>query len=262
MEEIGAELHLRFKGKLLIPCNKSFKIVKQMGEEEEAVERHGFQEEGNVSENEVNGMIPKETIEDAGDDVEVSVCILFGKGDSPSSTDSFVLKNRSETEGKGDDRIVEGGKEGKSYWLLIVIIMAVTLVIFLIISVVLAVRWRKVKNEAEELEINVNDTVKKDPKAFEMVTMETSPEEQWRRAEREAEKKNEERIKKRVYEKSLGHSESSEHLLSESGSTEYILGKDSDKIPEWVLEKEEEEEIRKRSPSLSVSSTSTTSTID
>ncbi|KAH7819518.1 uncharacterized protein MONOS_7588 [Monocercomonoides exilis] len=79
---------------------------------------------------------------------------------------------------------------------------------------------------------------------------------------REAEKKNEERIKKRVYEKSLGHSESSEHLLSESGSTEYILGRDSDKIPDWALEKEEEEEIRKRSPSPSISSTSTTSTTD
>ncbi|KAH7832240.1 uncharacterized protein MONOS_10967 [Monocercomonoides exilis] len=116
----------------------------------------------------------------------------------------------------------------------------------------------KQKRRTEELEEIVNDNIKKDPKAFEMVTMEMSPEEQWRRAEREAEKKNEERFKKRVYEKSLGHSESSEHLLSESGSTEYILGKDSDKIPDWALEKVEEEEIRKRSPSPSISSTSTT----
>ncbi|KAH7828493.1 uncharacterized protein MONOS_13198 [Monocercomonoides exilis] len=86
-----------------------------------------------------------------------------------------------------------------------------------------------------------------------------SPVEQWRRAERETEKKNEERMKKRVFEKSLGHSESSEHLLSESGSTEYILGRDSDKIPEWMLEKvDDEEETRKRTPSPSISSTSTT----
>ncbi|KAH7824145.1 uncharacterized protein MONOS_3192 [Monocercomonoides exilis] len=60
----------------------------------------------------------------------------------------------------------------------------------------------------------------------------------------------------------LGHSESSEHLLSESGSTEYILGRDSDKIPEWALEKVEEEETRKRTPSPSISSTSTSSTTD
>ncbi|KAH7815740.1 uncharacterized protein MONOS_12843 [Monocercomonoides exilis] len=98
-----------------------------------------------------------------------------------------------------------------------------------------------------------------------MVTMEMSPEEQWRRAEREAEKKNEERIKKRVYENSLGHSESSEHLLCECGSTEYILGKDSDKIPQWMLEKvdeKEEEKTRKRTPSPSISSTSSTDTSD
>ncbi|KAH7823175.1 uncharacterized protein MONOS_6291 [Monocercomonoides exilis] len=128
------------------------------------------------------------------------------------------------------------------------------------VSVVIS--WRKAKNEAKDLREIVNDTVRKDPKLIEMTTMEPSPEEQWRRAEREAEKKNEERIKKRVYKKSLGHSESSEHLLSESGSTEYILGKDSDKIPEWALEnvdeKEEEEETRKRTPSPSISSTSTT----
>ncbi|KAH7829496.1 uncharacterized protein MONOS_3681 [Monocercomonoides exilis] len=92
-----------------------------------------------------------------------------------------------------------------------------------------------------------------------MVTMEMSPEEQWRRAEREAEKKNEERIKKRVYKNSLGHSESSEHSLSECGSTEYILGRDSNKILQWMLEKvDEKEETRKRTPSPSISSTSTT----
>ncbi|KAH7823104.1 uncharacterized protein MONOS_8301p1 [Monocercomonoides exilis] len=158
--------------------------------------------------------------------------------------------------------MVEGGKEGKSYWLLIVIVLVVMFLIVLIVSIVLAIRWRKAKNENKDLREIVNDNIRKDPKAFEMVTMETSPEEQWRRAEREAEKKNEERIKKRVYEKSLGHSESSEHLLSECGSTEYILGKDSYKIPEWALEKVEEEETRKRTPSPSVSSTSTTDTSD
>ncbi|KAH7828413.1 uncharacterized protein MONOS_15189 [Monocercomonoides exilis] len=95
-----------------------------------------------------------------------------------------------------------------------------------------------------------------------MVTMEMSPEEQWRRAEREAEKKNEERIKKRINGKEMVHSESEEYLLSESGSTEYILGKDSEKIPDWALENVEEEETRKRTPSPSISSTSTTCSTD
>eukprot|EP00770_Monocercomonoides_exilis_P016031 MONOS_15982.1-p1 / transcript=MONOS_15982.1 / gene=MONOS_15982 / organism=Monocercomonoides_exilis_PA203 / gene_product=unspecified product / transcript_product=unspecified product / location=Mono_scaffold01443:1243-8594(-) / protein_length=2335 / sequence_SO=supercontig / SO=protein_coding / is_pseudo=false len=201
-KEKGEEMKVVFKGKLLLPCNLSFMVVKQIGEEKQ------------------------------------------------------IEKHESEPKVNGDERIVEGGKEGKSYWLLIVCIVIV--VILFVVIVVLAVRWRKQKSRTEELEEIVNDNIRKDPKLIEMVTMEMSPEEQWRRAEREAEKKNEERIKKRVYEKSLGHSESSEHLLSESGSTEYILGKDSDKIPDWALEKEEEEGIRKQTPSPSISSTCST----
>ncbi|KAH7826262.1 uncharacterized protein MONOS_5343 [Monocercomonoides exilis] len=259
--EKGEETEVVFKGKLLLPCNLSFMIAKQIGEEKQ-IEKYGFNESGYASETEVKGRLKREIIREAGDEAEVRVLILFGDGSNPSSTDSFILKNRSEAKVNGDERIVEGGKEGKSYWLLIVIIMGIILLIVLVVSVVLAVRWRKVKERNEELQEIVNDNVRKDPKAFEMVTMEMSPEEQWRRAEREAEKKNEERMKKRIYEKSLGHSESSEHLLSESGSTEYILGRDSDKIPQWMLEKDEEGEIRKRTPSPSISSTSTTSTTD
>ncbi|KAH7815284.1 uncharacterized protein MONOS_14069 [Monocercomonoides exilis] len=139
----------------------------------------------------------------------------------------------------------------------------VILFVVLIGFILFVVRWKKAKNENKDLREIVNDNIRKDPKAFEMMTMEMSPEEQWRRSEREAEKKNEERIKKRVHEKSLGHSESSELLLSESSSTEFILGRDSEKIPQWMLEKaEEEEETRKRSPSPSISSTSTTDASD
>ncbi|KAH7825976.1 uncharacterized protein MONOS_4548 [Monocercomonoides exilis] len=257
-KEEGAEVEVMLKGKLLLPCNLSFMVVKQIGAEKQ-IEKYEFDESGFVSETEVEGRLAREMISEAEEEAEVRVSILFGDADKQSSTDSFIVKNRSELKANGDERIVEGGKEWKSYWLLIVIIMAIILLIVLVVSVVLAVRWRKAKNEAEDLREIVNDNIRKDPKLIEMVTMEMSPEEQWRRAEREAEKKNEERIKKRVYEKSLGHSESSEHLLSESGSTEYILGKDSDKIPEWMLEKEEEEEeIRKRTPSPSISSTCST----
>ncbi|KAH7821099.1 uncharacterized protein MONOS_17787 [Monocercomonoides exilis] len=258
-KEVGEEVEIVFKGKELLPCNLSFMVVRQMGKEKQ-IEKHGFDESGYVSEIEVEGRLSKEMITEAGEGVEVSVCILFGDGNNPSSTDSFIVKNKSESKTNGEGKLVEGRKEGKSYWLLIVIVLVVILLIVLIVSVVLAIRWRRAKNEAKDLREIVNDTVKKDPKAFEMVTMEMSPEDQWRRAKREAEKKNEERMKKRVYEKTLGHSESSEHLLSESGSTEYILGRDSDKIPEWMLEKvdETEEETRKRTQSPSISSTCST----
>ncbi|KAH7826430.1 uncharacterized protein MONOS_8326 [Monocercomonoides exilis] len=254
---------ITLSGRLLLPCDVWLKLSFRNGREE-VVESYGIGEKESESENEIVAVVSSVQMGAVGAETEVSVSLLFGKIDSPSSTDSFILKNRSETEGKRDGRIAESGKEGKFSWALIVCIVIV--VILLIISIIFIVRWKKVKNEAEDLREIVNDNIRKDPKAFEMVTMEMSPEEQWRRAEREAEKKNEERIKKRVYEKSLGHSESSEHLLSESGSTEYILGRDSDKIPEWMLEKvdekEVEEETRKRTPSPSISSTSTTDTSD
>ncbi|KAH7821857.1 uncharacterized protein MONOS_2803 [Monocercomonoides exilis] len=268
MEVEGTQAKLRFVGELLLPCNLSCQLVRSLRSEQH-IERHEFGEDGFVDEHEAWCTVSSSEIEPEAEaeeeSEEVSVCLLFGNADSPSSTQSFILKNRSEPEQKGDERIVKGGKEGKSYWLLIVIIMSIILLIILIVSIIFIVRWKKVKNEAEDLRVIVNDNIRKDPKAFEMVTMEISPEEQWRRAEREAEKKNEERMKKRIYDTNMQHSESSEHLLSESGSTEYILGKDSDKIPDWALEKVDEKEddiSRKRTPSPSISSTSTTSTTD
>ncbi|KAH7822194.1 uncharacterized protein MONOS_8208 [Monocercomonoides exilis] len=263
-EKLREKVNLVFRGSLLLPCNLSFETVAAEGDEE-VVEKHLFDERGFKSEEEVHGSVSVETIEGIPSEAEVRVCILFGNAESPSSTQSFILKNASVPESKGDERLVEGGKEGKSSWTLIVIVLLIViLLIVLIVAIAFIVRWRKQKRRTEELEIIVEDNIKKDPKAFEMVTMEMSPEEQWRRVAGDVEKKNDERIKKRVYDKSLGHSESSEHLLSESGSTEYILGKDSDNIPDWALEKveKEEEEMRKRTPSPSISSTSSTSTTD
>ncbi|KAH7815086.1 uncharacterized protein MONOS_14032 [Monocercomonoides exilis] len=262
----GNEAVLTFTGALLLPCNLSFRIITAIGDVE-LIDRHDFHEDSFVSENSTIAKIPAAVISDAPDTADVYGCILFGDAINPSSTELAILKNKTESK-TGNDNLVKGGKEGKSSWALIIaVIFVVLFLIVLVVSIIVTVRWRKQKRRTKELEIIVEDTVKKDPKAFEMVTMEMSPEAQWRRAEREAEKKNEERIKKRAFENSLGHSESSEHLLSESGSTEYIFGQDSDKIPEWMLEKvdekeEEEEEARKRTPSPSISSTSTTSTTD
>ncbi|KAH7816302.1 uncharacterized protein MONOS_10033 [Monocercomonoides exilis] len=254
----GEKMQLTFKGLLFLPCNLSFSVCSSVGDVE-IKDSFQFEDDDFISENEVQGVISETIINDAADDAEVSVSILFGNSRNPASTDLFILKNKSKVQTDGNDNLAKSGKDGKSSWALIGCIVIV--VILFILLIVFVVRWRKQKRRTKELEVIVNDTVRKDPKLIEMATMEMSPEEQWRRAEREAEKKNEEKIKKRVYEKSLGHSESSEHLLSESDSTEYILGRDSDKIPEWMLEKvekEEEEEVRKGSPSPSISSTSTT----
>ncbi|KAH7817526.1 uncharacterized protein MONOS_4795 [Monocercomonoides exilis] len=254
-----------FFGRELMPCNLSFQVVYVAGDSKQ-IDKHVFLEDGYISECEVRGTVEDSKMTTSSEETEVSVCILFGNEGSPSTTESFVVNNRSEKIEKGDERIVEGGKEEKSSWASFIAIIFVVLFLIVLIGFVLfVIRWKKVKNENKDLREIVNDNIKKDPKAFEMVTMEMSPEEQWRRAEREAEKKNEERIKKRVYDTNMEHSESSEHLLSESDSTEYILGRDSDKIPEWMLEKvdeKEDEETRKRTPSPSISSTSTTDTSD
>eukprot|EP00770_Monocercomonoides_exilis_P012615 MONOS_12558.1-p1 / transcript=MONOS_12558.1 / gene=MONOS_12558 / organism=Monocercomonoides_exilis_PA203 / gene_product=unspecified product / transcript_product=unspecified product / location=Mono_scaffold00701:27999-34796(+) / protein_length=2040 / sequence_SO=supercontig / SO=protein_coding / is_pseudo=false len=262
-EKSGEKVDVVFRGSVLLPCNLSFKTVAAIGDEE-VVEKYLFDASGFISEEEVHGSVPAKIIEGVPSEAEVRVCILFGKVNLPSATDSFILKNRSNSEPDGEGNLVEGGKEGKSWTLIIAVIFVVLFLIVLVVSIVLAVRWRKQKRRTEELEIIVEDNIRKDPKLIEMVTMEMSPEEQWKRAEREAEKKNEERIKKRMNGKQMVHSESEEYLLSESGSTEYILGKDSDKIPEWMLEKvdEKEEEIRKRTPSPSISSTCSTDTSD
>ncbi|KAH7816839.1 uncharacterized protein MONOS_18195 [Monocercomonoides exilis] len=264
--ENGSNAIIKFEGTLFLPCNLSFKLTFIAGDVE-FVEKYDFGERSFVSEEEVGGVIPGENLTSISAETEASICILFGNIDSPSSTDSFILKNKSKFEPEQDERVAEGEKGANPSWAIIIAVVFVILfLIVLIASILLVVRWRKQKKRTEELEVIVEDTVRKDPKLIEMTTMEMSPEEQWRRAEREAEKKNEERIKKRVYGKQMQHSESSEHLLSESGSTEYILGRDSDKIPEWVLEKvdekEIEEETRKRTSSPSISSTSTTDTSD
>ncbi|KAH7830388.1 uncharacterized protein MONOS_9521 [Monocercomonoides exilis] len=253
-------LSIVFRGALLLPCNLSFRVTSSIGDVEQ-VETHEILDSGFVSEEEVNVAVESAIVRTADANAEVNVCILFGNTESFSSTQSFILKNSSELEPKDNEKIVESGKEGKISWILIVCIVVVE--VLKIVSIIFIIRWKKAKERSDELEKIVKDTVKKDPKLIEIVTMEMSPEEQWRRAEKEAEKKNDERIKKRVYEKSLGHSESSEHLLSESGSTEYILGRDSDKIPDWALEKvdekeEDDEETRKRTPSPSISSTCST----
>ncbi|KAH7831869.1 uncharacterized protein MONOS_1256 [Monocercomonoides exilis] len=265
-KEEANRMKLTFKGLLLVPCNLSFSVVKRKGEEKE-IENYDFDSNGYLSEREVEGSVAKDLISSCGNEIEVSVQILFGNSYSPSSTQSFILKNKSVSEPKEDERISEVGNKERSMWPIVVVVMAIVLLIVLIVSIIFIVRWRKQKRRTKELEEIVNDNIKKDPKAFEMVTMEMSPEEQWRKAEREAEKRNEEKMqKRRMCGKKMEHSESSQYLLAECGSTENILLQDSDKIPEWILEKVDEkgeDDIsRERTPSPSISSTSTVSTTD
>ncbi|KAH7825235.1 uncharacterized protein MONOS_6956c2 [Monocercomonoides exilis] len=224
MKETGAELTLSFKGMLLLPCNLSFAILKEIGDEE-FLDRYIIDEGWHVSEKELLGKVPKEVVANEKDDADVSVHILFGNPNAPSSTDSFILKNRSKDQTGVSNELAEGGKEGKSSWALIVIIMLTVLfLIVLIVSIIFIARWKKAKERTEELEEIVEDTVKKDPKILEMITMEITPNIQQKKMESEAKK-----VKRRMCKKKMQHSESTEYLLSKSESTENILGRDSDK---------------------------------
>ncbi|KAH7825712.1 uncharacterized protein MONOS_9036 [Monocercomonoides exilis] len=70
-----------------------------------------LQAEEFAGETDIHTAIPASIVTTASEVTEVSVKILFGRVESPASTDSFILKNRSEVEPKGDERNVEGGKE-------------------------------------------------------------------------------------------------------------------------------------------------------
>ncbi|KAH7816510.1 uncharacterized protein MONOS_7487 [Monocercomonoides exilis] len=183
-KESTDRMKLIFKGMLPVPCNLSFSVVKRKGEEKE-IEHYDFELSGFLSETQVERSVEKDLISSCGEEIEVSVHILFGNAEPPSSTDPFVLKNRSESKTSGDDNVVKGGNLTSLLWA--VIAMAIVLFIILIGFVVVSIRWRKQKRRTEELEEIVNDTVKKDRKLIEIVMMEMLPEELLRRAERERE---------------------------------------------------------------------------
>ncbi|KAH7831199.1 uncharacterized protein MONOS_15184 [Monocercomonoides exilis] len=149
-EKSGEKVDVVFRGSVLLPCNLSFKTVTAIGDEE-VIEKHLFDERDFISEEEVHGSVPVKTIECVPSEAEVRVCILFGKADSPSATNSFILKNRRKPESNGDERKTEGGKERKSSFVLIIIVLLVVILLFVIIvSIALIVRWRKQKRRAEE----------------------------------------------------------------------------------------------------------------
>eukprot|EP00770_Monocercomonoides_exilis_P009276 MONOS_9230.1-p1 / transcript=MONOS_9230.1 / gene=MONOS_9230 / organism=Monocercomonoides_exilis_PA203 / gene_product=unspecified product / transcript_product=unspecified product / location=Mono_scaffold00373:14970-20819(+) / protein_length=1510 / sequence_SO=supercontig / SO=protein_coding / is_pseudo=false len=178
--EKGEEVEIAFKGKLLLPCNLSFMVVKQMGEEKQ-IEKHNFKESGYVSETAAKGILPRETITEAGEEVEVSVCILFGNADHPSSTDYLILKNKSEAEPKGDERIFEG--EDKIEWSLFAFFGCIVIVVILLFVIVLMVvllrkklrepekKIEKEKLENEQIMENVERRSETNEESFEMIEL-------------------------------------------------------------------------------------------
>ncbi|KAH7832661.1 uncharacterized protein MONOS_3984 [Monocercomonoides exilis] len=148
-KESTDRMKLIFKGMLLVPCNISFAVVKRKGEEKD-IEKHDFDSNRFLSEREVEGSVGKDAISDCGNETEVSVCILFGDAESPSSTNSFILKNASITPPKGDEIMSKG--EDKIEWSLFAFIGCIVIVmILLFVIVVVVVLLRKKLKESEKM---------------------------------------------------------------------------------------------------------------
>ncbi|KAH7832686.1 uncharacterized protein MONOS_14658 [Monocercomonoides exilis] len=144
-------MKLTFKGMLLVPCNLSFAVVKRKGEEKD-IEKHNFDSNGFLSEREVEGCVAKDAISSCGNEMEVSVYILFGDAESPSSTNSFILKNASITPPKGDEILLKG--EDKIEWSLVAFIgcIAIVIILLFVIVVVAVLLQRKLKEVEKKVE--------------------------------------------------------------------------------------------------------------
>ncbi|KAH7818348.1 uncharacterized protein MONOS_5914 [Monocercomonoides exilis] len=140
-------MKLTFKGMLLLPCNLSFSVEKRKGEEKE-IEKHDFDASGFLSEREVEGSVAKDLLSSCGNEIEVSASILFGNSNSPSSTNSFILKNASETNANGNERIVEG--EIEILWSLFTFIGCIVVIAIQLLMIVMVVLLRKKLKEAEK----------------------------------------------------------------------------------------------------------------
>ncbi|KAH7824246.1 uncharacterized protein MONOS_169 [Monocercomonoides exilis] len=117
----GNTLVIDFAGSLLLPCGLSSQIDFFDGSVHNLLV-HPLQAEEFAGETEIYTAIPETIVTTVSEATEVSVKILFGNAESPASTESFILKNRSDIDPKGGERIVEGGKEGKLSLALIEII--------------------------------------------------------------------------------------------------------------------------------------------
>ncbi|KAH7818139.1 uncharacterized protein MONOS_3938 [Monocercomonoides exilis] len=111
----------------------------------------------NVKKREVEGSATKYLISNCGDEIEVSVHVLFGNAESPSSTQPFILKNTSISPPNDNERISKGGNKNNNgnlnmfEWSLFAFIgFVVAFLIFVALFVVVVVLLRRKLREAEK----------------------------------------------------------------------------------------------------------------
>eukprot|EP00770_Monocercomonoides_exilis_P009868 MONOS_9821.1-p1 / transcript=MONOS_9821.1 / gene=MONOS_9821 / organism=Monocercomonoides_exilis_PA203 / gene_product=unspecified product / transcript_product=unspecified product / location=Mono_scaffold00420:4487-8983(-) / protein_length=1498 / sequence_SO=supercontig / SO=protein_coding / is_pseudo=false len=235
VDDLGAETKLTLNGILLMPCNLFVRLIYKTNEEY-VYEKREIDSNGWISENEAISTIKSTDISSAAKQTELSVALLFGNLDMPSSTSSKVIKNITKEE--ENVRIVEeASKSAPSLALVALIVVGFLFFIASLCIIVVVIRWRKEKHHSNQLEGIVSNTMKKDPKEIEMVAYEFGTgDEPSRRSEGESGFG-----KQRNQAKKLATSESQQSLLVDVGSTQEILLDHSDEIPDWALEKVEGE---------------------
>eukprot|EP00770_Monocercomonoides_exilis_P013751 MONOS_13698.1-p1 / transcript=MONOS_13698.1 / gene=MONOS_13698 / organism=Monocercomonoides_exilis_PA203 / gene_product=unspecified product / transcript_product=unspecified product / location=Mono_scaffold00867:4348-6856(+) / protein_length=562 / sequence_SO=supercontig / SO=protein_coding / is_pseudo=false len=124
--ETKSEFAIRYQGELLLHCNLSFSLATTIGTEA-LLHLFELEAKGLVSVKEAFGKIQGSIFREAPAEAYLSVCQLFGNKNALSSTNSFILKNISGSESNGDERIVEKGKEGKSWALIIAVVFVASL---------------------------------------------------------------------------------------------------------------------------------------
>ncbi|KAH7816082.1 uncharacterized protein MONOS_7748 [Monocercomonoides exilis] len=235
VDDLGTDTRLTLKGSLLMPCNLFVRLIYKTNEEY-VYEKREIDSNGWISENEAISTIKSTDVSSAAKQTELSVALLFGNLDMPSSTSSKVIKNI--TKEKGNDRIVEGTNKATPSWVIIaLVVVGILLFIAALCIIVVVIRWRKEKRRSNQLEVMVEQTTKENPKEIEMLTYGFGAEEEpCIRCERASGFG-----KQRNQANKLAKSESQQSLLTDVGSTQEILLDHSDEIPDWALEKVEEE---------------------
>ncbi|KAH7826975.1 putative Protein tyrosine and serine/threonine kinase [Monocercomonoides exilis] len=150
-EENESLLNLIFRGTLLLPCNLSFRVVSSVGDVEQ-IEACELADTGFVSEEEVHGAIGLEMVRGAEASAEVRVCIVFGNADSPSTTQSFILKNRSEPERKEEDNAAKGARKSEWGIAAFAVCMILLLIALVAFAIVVALLRRKLKDAEKKAE--------------------------------------------------------------------------------------------------------------
>ncbi|KAH7824417.1 uncharacterized protein MONOS_2308 [Monocercomonoides exilis] len=169
-------MKLTFKGMLFVPCNLWFSVVKRKGEEKE-IEKYEFDSNEFLSEREVEGSVGKDLISSCGEEIEVSVQVLFGDSNSPSWTEPLILKNR--TVGRDDLRedVVKESEKGGNGWSIYAFVACAVVVVVLVLVIVLILNKKQkrsgkkvVEGDLENMKMIENCELSKEEKneSFEM----------------------------------------------------------------------------------------------